>query len=94
MRPDHSHFPGVIDAGDGELEITNEVIAPDGFPRRLICSVMVHLFFDIRLQCYLGWWYFSRSDHQSAQGSWFSSVFRVDLCLTYNTCDNRAEISR
>lgn len=36
-RSGGSSSPGVIDATNGELEIANKVIAPDGFSRRLVC---------------------------------------------------------
>jgi hypothetical protein len=45
-RSDGSDSPGIIDATDGELEITNKVIAPDGFSRRL-----VRLFGGLSLLC-------------------------------------------
>ena len=43
-RTDNSNSPAVIDAADGELEVANKVIAPDGFYRRL-----VHLFDSVSL---------------------------------------------
>jgi len=36
-RSDGSGSPGVIDATNGQLEIANKVIAPDGFSRMLVC---------------------------------------------------------
>ena len=73
-RSDGSDSPGVIDATNGQLEIANKVIAPDGFSRRLVCLFGEVSLFDVRPQCYLGWWYLSRSDHQGAKGSWFTTL--------------------
>jgi hypothetical protein len=36
-RSDSSDSPDVIDATNGQLEIANKMIAPDGFSRRLVC---------------------------------------------------------
>lgn len=67
-RSDGSDSPRVIDATDGELEITNKEIAPDGFSRRLVRLYFDVSLFNTRPQCYFGWWYLSWSNHQGAKG--------------------------
>lgn len=92
-RADDSSSPGIIDATDGELEIANKVIAPDGFPRRLVCPFCMCAL--VRLMSPVLRWLVVPFRVQLSRRKRFVTLSSfVEQSLKDDACDNRAVISQ